>query len=144
MATHSSILAWRIPMDRGAWWATAHGIAESDMTEQLSTYWIIKIGRVLLYAPLEKQRRKPAWIKSLLYARHIYNIPQSSPRLYKLDILIVTDENNDAREDQVICQDKETSLAVQWLRLHASHSRGLGFLVGGLRSHTVCEARINS
>ena len=22
VATHSSILAWRIPMDRGAWWAT--------------------------------------------------------------------------------------------------------------------------
>ena len=22
MTTHSSILAWRIPMDRGAWWAT--------------------------------------------------------------------------------------------------------------------------
>ena len=21
MATHSSVLAWRIPMDRGAWWA---------------------------------------------------------------------------------------------------------------------------
>ena len=21
MATHSSILAWRIPMDRGVWWA---------------------------------------------------------------------------------------------------------------------------
>ena len=37
MATHSRILAWRIPMDRGAWWATAHGIAESDMTEQQST-----------------------------------------------------------------------------------------------------------
>ena len=29
MATHSSILAWRIPMDRGAWWATVHGVAES-------------------------------------------------------------------------------------------------------------------
>ena len=26
MATHSSILAWRIPMDRGAWRATAHSI----------------------------------------------------------------------------------------------------------------------
>ena len=26
MATHSSILAWRIPMDRGAWWATAHRV----------------------------------------------------------------------------------------------------------------------
>ena len=25
MATHSNILAWRIPMDRGAWWVTVHG-----------------------------------------------------------------------------------------------------------------------
>ena len=29
MATHSSVLAWRIPMDWGAWWATVHGIAKS-------------------------------------------------------------------------------------------------------------------
>jgi len=36
MATHSSILTWRILMDRGAWWATVHGVAKSDMTEQLS------------------------------------------------------------------------------------------------------------
>ena len=27
MVTHSSILAWRIPMDRGAWWVTIHGVA---------------------------------------------------------------------------------------------------------------------
>ena len=27
MATHFSILAWRIPMDRGAWQATVHGVA---------------------------------------------------------------------------------------------------------------------
>ena len=36
MAPPSSILAWRIPMDRGAWWVTVHGVAESDMTEQLT------------------------------------------------------------------------------------------------------------
>ena len=29
MATYSSILAWRIPMDRGAWRATVHGVAKS-------------------------------------------------------------------------------------------------------------------
>ena len=29
MGTHSSILAWRIPMVRGAWRATVHGVAES-------------------------------------------------------------------------------------------------------------------
>ena len=30
MATRSGILVWRIPMDRGAWWATVHGVAKSQ------------------------------------------------------------------------------------------------------------------
>ena len=39
MATHSSILAWRIPMDRGAWWAIVHRVAQSQtQLKQLSTY----------------------------------------------------------------------------------------------------------
>ena len=29
MATHTSILTWRVPMDRGAWQATVHGVAKS-------------------------------------------------------------------------------------------------------------------
>ena len=30
MAIHSSILAWRIPKDRGAWQAAVHGVAKSQ------------------------------------------------------------------------------------------------------------------
>ena len=30
MAIHSSILTWRIPMDRGAWRATVHGVTKSQ------------------------------------------------------------------------------------------------------------------
>jgi len=43
MATPSSILAWRIPMDRGAWRVTVHGVAESDtaeVTEHIHTHML--------------------------------------------------------------------------------------------------------
>ena len=30
MVTHSSVLAWEIPKDTGAWWATVHGVTESQ------------------------------------------------------------------------------------------------------------------
>ena len=33
MATYSSILAWRIPMDTGAWQVIVHGVAELDTAE---------------------------------------------------------------------------------------------------------------
>ena len=37
-ATHSTVLAWRIPMDRGAWRAAVHRAAESDKTELTRTH----------------------------------------------------------------------------------------------------------
>ena len=47
MATHSSILAWRIPMDRGAWQATVHGATQSDIAEQLTlslcSIWLLPV-----------------------------------------------------------------------------------------------------
>ena len=45
MATHSSILAWRMAIDREVWWATVHGVAELDMTEQLNTEHTAQRGR---------------------------------------------------------------------------------------------------
>ena len=39
MATHSSIPAWRMPMDRGAWWATVHRVTKSQrLLKQLSMH----------------------------------------------------------------------------------------------------------
>ena len=39
MATHSNILVWRIPMDRGAWWATVHKVTKSQtQLKRLSTH----------------------------------------------------------------------------------------------------------
>ena len=36
MATHSSILAWKNPMDGGAWWVAVHGVSKSRT--QLSNF----------------------------------------------------------------------------------------------------------
>ena len=33
MATHSSILAWRLPIDIGAWWVMVQRITKVDMIE---------------------------------------------------------------------------------------------------------------
>ena len=33
MVVHSSILAWKVPVDRGAWWATVHRVTELGRTE---------------------------------------------------------------------------------------------------------------
>ena len=37
MATHSSILAWRIPRTEGAWQATVHGVTKHDSAAKTNT-----------------------------------------------------------------------------------------------------------
>ena len=43
MATHCSGLAWRIPTDRGVWWATVQGVVKSQtrLSTQHGTYLYI-------------------------------------------------------------------------------------------------------
>ena len=42
MATHSSFLAWIIPMDRRAWWATIHRVTQSwTQLKRLSMHVLI-------------------------------------------------------------------------------------------------------
>ena len=56
MATHSSILVQKITMDRGTWWATVHGVTESDTTEGLTEqHFILYSGlspQLLFFRPL--------------------------------------------------------------------------------------------
>ena len=59
VATLSSILSWRIPKDRGAWWAT--GDKESDTAEWLSTAHGSLWGKNSIFW-LKKKRSK--WFQS--------------------------------------------------------------------------------
>ena len=47
MATHSSVLAWRIPGTRGAWWAAVYGVAQS----RTRLKWLSSIIVLLLISP---------------------------------------------------------------------------------------------
>ena len=51
IATHSSILSWRIPMDRGAWWATVHEVTKTwTWLKRLSMHaWIYRHEHIHIY-----------------------------------------------------------------------------------------------
>ena len=56
MAIHSSILAWKIPMDRKAWRATAHGVTKSrtrlsDSTELNPTFGASPVAQLVKNPP---------------------------------------------------------------------------------------------
>ena len=51
METHSRVLTWRIPMDRKAWQATVHRVAELDTTKVIGihTHYSIIICNSYIY-----------------------------------------------------------------------------------------------
>ena len=59
MAPHSSTLAWKNPMDGGAWWAAVHGVAKSrtrlsDVTFTF-LHWRMKWQPTPVFLPGESQ-----------------------------------------------------------------------------------------
>ena len=48
MATHTIPLAWRIPTDRGAWWATVHGVSKSQTRLKLLGTHTVVIEEVMV------------------------------------------------------------------------------------------------
>ena len=64
MATHSSILAWRIPWTEEPWWAAVRGIAQSQTRlKRLSTHTCVgeRNGNPLQYSCLESLRDRGSW-----------------------------------------------------------------------------------
>ena len=74
MATHSSILAWRIPMDREAWRPTAHRVIKSQtQLEQLNIHYYI-------YIKLDKQQGPYSTGTYLQYPVITYNGKESEKK----------------------------------------------------------------
>ena len=69
MATHSSILAWRNPMDRGAWRATVCRVTKSwtEMTQHACTHaWVSLDPPAGQAASFWVWDRRAWWVDSLL------------------------------------------------------------------------------
>ena len=64
MTTHSSILAWRIPMDRGAWRATVHWVIKSwTRLKRLSTHTHAANNPFNEYSGLTRNMKKKSYLK---------------------------------------------------------------------------------
>ena len=64
MATHSSTLAWKNPMDGGAWKAAVHGVAKSQT--RLSDFTF-----TFHFPASEKEMAKNAQITTQLHSSHM-------------------------------------------------------------------------
>ena len=63
IATHSSIHAWRISMDRGAWCAAVHGVAKSQPHRQIARASLVsQQERICLQCRRRRRCRFSPWV----------------------------------------------------------------------------------
>ena len=114
IATHSSILAWKIPMDRGALWATIHRVTKSQtQLKQLSTRALTVCMNMLL---------TPECISS----------GQISPLNYGPSAYVALDLSWPVGNSMVACLNFWSSAKVFWTTFH--HSQ----VVQVINSHLDC------
>ena len=100
MATHSSILAWRIPMDRGAWRATVLGVTKSQtgLSNQAQHEPPSDTGQDCLGAFHTHLRRvimtlnkvhKPWFVPTVLYSTHSHPTNGILPFLCKINFSLL-------------------------------------------------------
>ena len=77
MATHSSILSWKIPMDRGAWWAIVHGVTKSWIQLSNKHYATFQFSSVQSSCSVMSDS---LWPHGLQHARP--SCPSPTPRVY--------------------------------------------------------------
>ena len=101
MATHSTICAWRIPMNRGAWQATVHGVTKSQTWLSNSTAsiysllglyktwkipWLMRCGLFHLWSQIEQAKHHGTRLPALgtLGSEHsrLFTLPWASQRLF--------------------------------------------------------------
>ena len=79
MATHSSTIAWRIPMNRGAWWAALHGVAKSQTKHSTA----FKYSRLFLQC-----REKIYLFYSLILTRYLSYFLWQMMKIYTFSLLL--------------------------------------------------------
>ena len=78
MATHFSILAWTIPMDRGAWRARVHGVARLNYRQSCLNVDIFPDGSD---GKESASNAGDSWVGKILWRRECDNPLQYSQRI---------------------------------------------------------------
>ena len=85
MATHCSILAWRTPMERGAWWATVHRGAKSQTwLKQLSSNSMLLWWQKMLWVCFHKKKEREREVKAGKWKEAQVKMPPKISHIYSL------------------------------------------------------------